>query len=143
MRLPVGVSPRNESQQPRIFVLDDQPTIADSVAAILRMRGYEAHACYTSAGLLDLASELPPDLLIADVALDPNSINGIEVAIYVQRFHPECRIILISGNPTSYDLHRRARLEGHDFTLLAKPIPPDKLLAIVAAELSDKNQRAA
>ena len=136
-------SQRPQFQQRRIFVLDDQPTIADSIAAILRTRGYEAHACYTSAGLLELASELTPDLLIADVALDPNSINGIEVAIYVQRFHPECRVILISGNPSSYDLHRRARLEGHDFLLLAKPIPPDKLLAIVAEGLGESAQRAA
>ena len=137
------VSQHNRIQQPRIFVLDDQPTIADSIAAILRTRGYEAHACYTSAGLLELASELTPDLLFADVALDPNSINGIEVAIYVQRFYPECRVILISGNPNSYDLHRRARLEGHNFMLLAKPIPPDKLLAAVAEQLGDSHQRAA
>jgi|SRR5581483_61272 len=139
-----GVVSRNPRiQQPRIFVLDDQPTIADSIAAILRTRDYEAHACYTSAALLDLASELTPDLLLADVALDPNSINGIEVAIYVQRFHPKCRIILISGNPNSYDLHRRARLEGHEFLLLAKPIPPDKLLDVVAEELGDSDERAA
>lgn len=124
-------------------MLDDQPAIADSIAAILRSRGYEAHPRYTSASLLDLFGELTPDLLIADVALDPNSINGIDLAIYVQRFHPECRIILISGNPNSYDLHRRARLEGHDFILLAKPLPPDMLLQVVAEVLGDEGKRAA
>ena len=118
-------------------MVDDQPTVADSMVAILKLRGYEAHARYTSAALLDLLSEFTPDLLIADVMLDPNSINGVDLAIYVQRFHPECRIILISGNPNSFDLHRRAKFQGHDFLLLPKPVPPERLLREVAAVLDD------
>jgi len=123
-------------------VLDDQRAVADSIAGILRLRGYEAHARYTSASLLDLASELPPDLLIADVALDPNSINGIELAMYVQRFHPECRVILISGNPGTFELHRRARQGGHDFLLLPKPVPPEMLLREVSVLLEDVGRAA-
>jgi len=124
-------------------VLDDQPAVADSIVAILRLRGYEAHARYTSADLLDLASEVAPDLLIADVVLDPNSINGVDLAIYVQRFYPQCRVILISGNPNSLDLHQRAAFGGHDFLLLPKPLPPERLLREVAAALGDLEQRAA
>ncbi len=124
-------------------MLDDQRVVADSIATILRMRGYEAHACYSADSILELATELTPDLLIADVVLDPNSITGIEVAVYLKRFHPECRIILISGNPTSYDLYRRARLDGHDFVLLAKPVPPDQLLQTVEEELGAAGERAA
>lgn len=135
--------PRNQtSSRSRIFVLDDQPTIADSIAAILSLSGYETHARYTSAALLELANELTPDLLIADVALDPNSINGIDLAIYVKRFHPECRVMLISGNPNSFELHNRARLQGHDFLLLPKPVPPDRLLAEVATILQDMERAA-
>ena len=131
------------SRAARIFVVDDQPAVADSIATILELRGYEAHARYSSATLLELASELAPDLLIADVALDPNSINGVDLAIYFRRFYPECRIILISGNPNSFDLTRRARLEGHSFLLLAKPLPPESLLREVAAALDDGTKAAA
>jgi len=136
------VSPKNKSSYPRIFVLDDQPAVADSIVAILQMRGYEAHARYTSAALLDLASEIPPDLLITDVALDPNSINGIDLAIYLQRFHPECRVILISGNPNTFELHRRARQAGHNFQLLPKPIPPERLLEEVSSMVEKENRAA-
>ena len=101
------------------------------------MHGYDAHARYTSGDILDLASELTPDLLIADVALDPNSINGIDLAVYFKRFYPECRIILISGDPTSFDLNKRARRSGHDFLLLAKPVPPMKLLDVVAGSVAE------
>jgi len=136
------VTPKTKVGYPRIFVLDDQPAVADSIAGILRLRGYEAHARYTSAALLELATELIPDLLIADVALDPNSINGIDLAIYLQRFHPECRVILISGNPNSFELHRRARQAGHNFLLLPKPVPPETLLREVASVLENLDRVA-
>jgi DNA-binding NtrC family response regulator len=135
-------SQQTQSGRRRIFVLDDQPAVADSIVGILKLRGYEAHARYTSANLLDLASELSPDLLIADVALDPNSINGIDLAIYMQRFHPDCRIILISGNPNTFELHRRSLAAGHNFLLLPKPVPPERLLEEVAAILNDREQAA-
>ena len=60
----------------------------------------------------------------------------------LQRFYPECRIILISGNPDSFELHSRARMGGHDFLLLAKPVPPERLLDEVAEILSDHERVA-
>jgi DNA-binding NtrC family response regulator len=140
--VPTVVPPQVRNDSYRIFVLDDQPAVADSIAGILKLRGYEAHARYSSASLLDLASDLTPDLLISDVVLDPNSINGIDLAIYLQRFHPQCQVILISGNPNTFELHRRARQGGHNFLLLPKPVPPETLLQEVATML-EGSERAA
>jgi DNA-binding NtrC family response regulator len=134
--------PITKSRPARVFVLDDQVPVANSIVEILKLRGYDAHARYTSGDILDLAAELTPDLLIADVALDPNSINGIDLAIYFERFYPQCRIILISGDPTSFELHNRARLGGHNFPLLPKPVPPMKLLDAVATSLRDLERAA-
>lgn len=134
--------PITKSRPARIFVLDDQESIANSIAEILKVRGYEAHARYTSGDILDLAAELSPDLLIADVALDPNSINGIDLAIYFERFYPQCRIVLISGNPTSLELNKRARLSGHKFALLPKPVHPMKLLEEVEEALTGIDRAA-
>ena len=122
----------------RIFVLDDQPIIADTLAKVLESRGYEVHARYTSADILELATEAPPDLLIADVSLGPNQITGIDVAIYFQRFHAGCQAILISGNPSTGELHQFACQQGHDFMLLSKPIDPEYLLAMVGTILERK-----
>lgn len=130
------------SRPARVFVLDDQAPVANSIVEVLKLRGYEAHARYSSGALLDLAAELTPDLLIADVALDPNSINGVDLAIYFERFHPDCRVILISGDPASFDLTIRARRSGHPFLLLPKPVPPMALLEAVAETL-DHFERAA
>jgi DNA-binding NtrC family response regulator len=123
-------------RRPRVFVLDDQPVIAESLARIFESRGFEAHARSTASEILDLASELEPDLLLTDVALGPDTINGIDVAIYFERFFPNCRAILISGDPNTGELHNRARQAGHDFMLLQKPIHPEKLLEIVDQALN-------
>jgi len=128
--------PITKSRPARIFVLDDQAPVANSIAEVLKLRGYEAHARYSSGALLDLATELTPDLLITDVALDPNSINGVDLAIYFERFHPDCRVILISGDPSTFDLTVRARRNGHPFLLLPKPVPPMALLEAVGETLS-------
>lgn len=122
----------------RVFVLDDQPLIADTLAKVLETRGYEAHARYTSAEILELATQIPPDLLITDVSLGPNQITGIDVAIYFQRFHPGCEAILISGNPNTNELYQRAREQGHDFELLSKPLNPEYLLEVVRRRLERK-----
>jgi DNA-binding NtrC family response regulator len=118
-------------RQPRVFVLDDQPIVAESLAAVLNASGYETHCRYKPTDILDLATELTPDLLISDVALGPNTINGFDLAIYFERFFPDCRSILISGDPNTADLHDRVRRSGHEFLLLQKPIHPETLMRYV------------
>lgn len=130
------------TRRPRIFVLDDQPLVAESIANVLSAAGFETHARFTPAEILDLTSELAPDLLISDVALGPNSINGFDLAIYFQRFYPQCRAILISGDPNTADLHDRSRRAGHEFLLLQKPIHPEKLLEYVRDGLRHLEQAA-
>lgn len=130
------------TRRPRIFVLDDQPIVAESIANVLSTAGFETHARFTPAEILDLMSEFSPDLLISDVALGPNSINGFDLAIYFQRFYPQCRAILISGDPNTTDLNDRARRGGHEFLLLQKPIHPEKLLEYVRNSLSHLEQAA-
>jgi len=132
------VIPLISDNSPRVFVLDDQPLVADTLAKVLESRGYKAYARYTSSEILDLATEIAPDLLIADVSLGPNQITGIDVAIYFQRFHPGCQAILISGDPTTQGLHQQASQQGYDFQLLGKPVNPNYLLELVGSMLERK-----
>ena len=125
------------ARTPRVFVVDDEHIIANTLAEILRLNGYDAVPMYTSTAALDRsADEDFPDLLITDVALDPDSINGIDLAIYYERECPDCRVLLISGHAATTDLHARARAMGHEFPLLQKPIHPESLLESVSSLLA-------
>jgi DNA-binding NtrC family response regulator len=129
------------SRPPRVIVLDDERVIADTLAQILRLNGCDATAVYSAGSALQALGDDPPDLLVTDVALDPDSINGIDVAIYYERECPECRILLISGHAATTDLLSNARNAGHDFRLLQKPIHPDDLLRAVSEVLAGLMQK--
>jgi len=59
-------------------------------------------------------------------------ISGIDLAIRMKTQYPACKILLFSGAPTSLDLLDSARVQGHDFELLLKPVPPPELLAEIS-----------
>jgi CheY-like chemotaxis protein len=66
-------------------------------------------------------------MLISDVIM--TDLNGIDAAIKIRELLPECKILLFSGQAATADLLDRARGQGHEFEILAKPVHPQDLLA--------------
>jgi DNA-binding response OmpR family regulator len=114
--------------KPRVLVADDERVIADSLAMILNQSGFQSRAVYSGEQVLDLAPEFKPDMLITDVSMPPG-LNGIDTAIRIREILPSIKILLFSGVATTANLLEKARSEGHDFEILAKPIHPQELLA--------------
>ncbi len=114
-------------KRPRVLVVDDEQVIADTLAKILDLNGYEASAVYTGTAAVESARALRPDLVISDVIMP--DMNGIEAAISIRGFLPSCKILLFSGQAATADLLENARAQGHEFEILAKPVHPADLLA--------------
>lgn len=133
--VPVGEAPNFHgfNFRPRVLVVDDETSIADTTATILSMSGYEATAAYDGNDALEAALLSPPHLVITDVVLP--GMNGIELAITLQRVFPDCRIILFSGQASTVDLLAAAGSAARRFTLLSKPVAPEHLLATVKEKL--------
>jgi len=110
----------------RIFVVDDEPVIASSLAAILQMNGFSARFFTCPLEALAAARSESPDLIISDVAMP--DISGIDLAIQMRAQHPNCKILLFSGQAGTSDLLESARARGYDFRLLQKPIQPTEFL---------------
>ena len=68
-----------------------------------------------------------PDMLISDVIM--TGMTGIEAAIATRAKRPSCKILLFSGQAATADLLEKARAQGHEFEILAKPVHPTDLLA--------------
>jgi DNA-binding response OmpR family regulator len=111
----------------RIFVVDDEPVIASSLAAILRMNGFSARSFTSPLEALAAARSESPDLVISDVAMP--DISGVELAIQMRAQYPKCKILLFSGQATTLDLLGGARAQGYDFRLLQKPVHPSEFLS--------------
>ena len=114
-------------RKPKVLVVDDEQVIADTLAKILDLNGYDASAVYSGTAAVESARALQPDLVISDVIMQ--DMNGIEAAINIRGFLPSCKILLFSGQAATADLLENARAQGHEFEILAKPVHPADLLA--------------
>jgi DNA-binding NtrC family response regulator len=110
-----------------VFVVDDEPVIAQTLAIILNQAGFQAHAFNHPEKAMAARAQHTPDLLISDVVMP--GMTGIELALYFRREQPGCKILLFSGQAATVALLEQARLQGHDFDLLSKPIHPADLLS--------------
>jgi CheY-like chemotaxis protein len=113
-----------------IFVVDDEPVIACTLAEILKLHGYSARAFTSSLEALAAARLRAPDLLISDVAMP--GLSGVDLAIQMRLQHPGCKVLLFSGQAATWDFLEDARRQGHDFQLLEKPVHPSTTLSRVA-----------
>ncbi len=112
--------------KPKILVVDDERVIADTLVIILNRNGFEAAAVYSGEAAVDLARSMQPEMIISDVIM--NDMNGIDAAIQIRAILPKCKILLFSGQAATADLLEKARNQGHEFEILAKPVHPQDLL---------------
>jgi CheY-like chemotaxis protein len=111
----------------RVIVVDDEETIATTLAIILNQAGFEARAVFSGEKAVELLDSFRPEMMIADVVMP--GMTGIEVAIMVRSRLPDCKILLFSGQAATANLLEQAKGQGHEFEIVAKPIHPTDLLA--------------
>ncbi|SEC23279.1 response regulator [Terriglobus roseus] len=128
--MPLGdenhADPRRETHLPRVLVVDDERLIADTLTQILNMHGFDAFCAYSGAAALDLAEVFRPDYLLTDVMMP--KLNGVELALAMERIFPSIRVMLISGQAGSHQAQAWQKSNGTAFAVAAKPIHPEKLI---------------
>lgn len=116
----------NDRMRPRVLIADDEPVIADTLGIILNRSGFDATIVYSAKKAVETAARWRPDIFLADVFM--GEMSGIEAAIQICALLPHCRILLLSGQAATSDLLRDARVRGHHFEILVKPVHPSQLL---------------
>lgn len=101
--------------------------IADTLATILGLHGFEARTAYDGREAVENARQWRPHILLTDVLMPV--MDGIDAAIAICRMLPECRIVLLSGVASITDLAGEIQNRGYVFEILRKPIPPEDLMA--------------
>jgi CheY-like chemotaxis protein len=140
--VPVELARQNASSTdiervlPLVLVVDDEPLIAETLAAILNNSGLAALTAPDALAALEIAQLMPPEMLISDVAMP--GMNGFELAIEVTKAIPDCEVILFSGQATPSELEEMNHAAGRDFVTLIKPVHPADLLAHVYERLGTR-----
>jgi DNA-binding response OmpR family regulator len=117
-----------------VYVVDDELVLADTIAEILRHEGFEVRTFYDGADVMAHTPELPPDIVVTDYLMPV--VNGLVLAEWLKARFPQCRIIMLSGNMHLMPEHVANVPEKLGLTLIAKPISPLKLVAIVKGEVA-------
>lgn len=116
----------DDGYKPRILIVDDEHNIADTLAMVFKIKGHEALAAYNAESAVALIETFEPDIVLSDVVM--GKMTGVDLAIYLSKARPDCKVVLFSGQAATADLLAEAGRKGHQFRLLAKPIHPEKLL---------------
>ncbi len=115
----------------RVLVVDDDHLVADSLALIIRGRGFESRAVYSGEDAADAALTWRPDAVIADVIM--GKLDGVALATYLAQVLPSCKVLLISGNLDAAEMMNELKEPGHAFPLLAKPVHPDHIFEFLGS----------
>lgn len=113
-----------------ILVVDDEVSIADLVAELLRAQGYRARACYSGNEALKLFKSDKFDLIILDIMMP--DIDGFSVCRKI-RLGSEVPIIFLSARGEESDQVIGLMLGADDY--IRKPFRPRELVARVGARL--------
>ena len=115
-----------ENRKLNLLVVDDERLIADSLAWILNLRGFNARSVYSGSEAIKHAVTNPIDILVSDVVME--GMSGIDAAIEICKLFPNCKVLLLSGNIGTSDMLSAAHELGHDFDILAKPAHPNEII---------------
>lgn len=114
----------------RILIVEDEKVVADTLGQILGANGYDIRVVYSAEDAVSIIDGWPPDLAILDVMLP--RMNGIELAVILKENFSRCHVLLFSGQPSVGALMQKAKNEGHEFDILAKPVHPTVMLNAIS-----------
>jgi FixJ family two-component response regulator len=125
---------------PRVFVVDDDPSVRKAVSRFLRSAGWRADAFASAAEFLKFDRPDAPSCLILDVQLP--DLGGLELQHALAEGHVALPIIFITGHGDIPITVQAMKAGAVDF--LTKPIDDEALLrAVEQAIQQDAKQREA
>ncbi|MDP9343621.1 MAG: response regulator transcription factor [Actinomycetota bacterium] len=123
---------RDPTEAPtRVLVVDDEPSITELVATVLRYEGFQVGVAANGWEALRLASEFRPELIVLDVMLPDH--DGFEVHRRLRERGEEIPVIFLTARDATEDKVRGLTVGGDDY--VTKPFSLEELVARIRAVL--------
>lgn len=118
----------------KIILVDDELTMVQMVAEVLRADGHEVFPFTNYNGVVDALGTHHPDLVITDLYLDKTRPHGLDILRKARELSPPPSVIVISGFGTVENAVDAMKLGAIDF--LRKPFNLDDLKLCVRRALN-------
>ncbi|MFL0807297.1 MAG: SpoIIE family protein phosphatase [Oceanobacter sp.] len=124
-----------------VMVIDDDPSVRESIAAFLVEYEYQVIACADPDDAWFALKSRSVDAVICDLRM--GGVTGIDWLEHIKQVYPRLPVIIVSGAGVMNDAVRALRLGADDF--LVKPIPDLEVLhfalqrALQRSELESEN----
>ncbi len=109
----------------RVLVVDDEPTLAEILASVLRYEGWEVRTAADGNSAVRAAREFQPDAVILDVMLP--DFDGLEVLRRLRTIRPYVCVLFLTARDAVEDRIAGITAGGDDY--VTKPFSLEEVLA--------------
>jgi len=131
------VEPAPDRRPPRILVVDDERSMRELLAIVLRREGYEVLLAENGRAAIDLLERERVDLLISDIKMP--DLSGVEVLRAAKRIDQDILGIMITAFASTDSAVEAMRLGACDY--LSKPFDVDLLKMKVREKIENRQIR--
>ena len=126
-----------------ILIVDDEQDIRQLIANILEDEGFQVYEAHDSKTTFQLLKDKDIALVLLDIWLDRNDLDGLQILQKIKKDRPEQPVIMISGHGNVETAVNATKYGAYDF--IEKPFNSDKIViltnrAIEAAKLINENK---
>lgn len=115
----------------KILLVEDDPTIIDTLTELLRGAGYTVDTADTQREAIAMATHQTYQLFLLDVTLKQG--NGFAVCAAVKEATPEVPVIFLTASDDEFNTVTGLTMGADDY--IAKPFRPRELLARIATTI--------
>ncbi|MBF0451127.1 MAG: sigma-54-dependent Fis family transcriptional regulator [Candidatus Magnetomorum sp.] len=112
---------------PSILIVDDEPSILQSLKGILSDEGFEVLTASNGYEALKTIENESPDLVLLDVWMP--GIDGMETLKEIKKDNQHIQVIIITGHGTIDTAVKATKLGAYDF--IEKPLSIDKVIVTI------------
>jgi two-component system, NtrC family, response regulator PilR len=132
-----SVAPATDRRPPRILVVDDERSMRELLAIVLRREGYEVLLAESGRAAVSLLEREPVDLLISDIKMP--DLSGVDVLRAAKTIDQDILGIMITAFASTETAVEAMRLGACDY--LSKPFDIDLLKMKVREKIENRQLR--
>ncbi len=120
-----------------ILIIEDDKNLVDLLMVVLMDEGYSVAVTATPDGCDEQIQQTPPDLIILDINLNLEGIDGLDLCRRLRK-KLSTPIIILSGSSADADKVLALKLGANNY--LTKPISPRVLLSFIETTFNPPSQ---